>query len=412
MDCGRYCSTLLRRTPLSRLLTVLGVAVALVGALPVAAQDLTFTGQVRPRFEVRDPTGATGTQQWTSARTRIGVRALLENNVWAFVQLQDVRLWGEETGTLSDGAADGFDLHQGFLQIGQDDSPRSLRAGRFEQNYGGQRLIGAVDWAQQAQAFDGVRGRLNTENGWQLDGFAFQLSESFAPSATTDRTLLGSWITHTRENGALVDVYALRLDERAAGIDNDLITLGARHVGKVGEFDYRAEGSFQTGDRGSQDVSAWMFGARLGRAFDGGRVRITGWFDQLSATDPDGTDDGAFDTLFGTNHKFYGFADLFLNPRVQTGGRGLRDAAIKTSFRLADDWTLGADLHRLSVVEDRALPTSTLGDELDLTLTHPISRGLTATGGYSWVRAGDALGPVRGINQNVSFGYLMLNLHF
>lgn len=407
-------SSLRRRARACRrgVLRLLGASLGLLAAAPIAAQDLTILGQVRPRFEVRDPAGAAGTQQWTSVRTRIGVRALLEDDVWAFVQLQDVRFWGEETGTLSDDAADGFDLHQGFLQIGRDDSPRSLRAGRFEQNYGGQRLIGAVGWAQQAQSFDGVRGRLNTTSGWQLDGFAFQLSESSAPSATTDRTLLGSWITHTRSDGSLIDLYALRLEERSTGVDNDLITLGARHVGQVGGFDYRAEGSFQVGDRAGMDVSAWMFGARLGRAFDQGRVRVTGWFDQLSATDPDGTDDGAFDTLFGTNHKFYGFADLFLNPRVQTGGRGLRDVALKTSFRLADDWTLGADLHRLSVVEDRALPTSTLADELDLTLAHPISTGLTATAGFSWVKAGDALGPVRGISQNVSFGYLMLDLHF
>ena len=59
-----------------------------------------------------------------------------------------------------------------------------------------------------------------------------------------------------------------------------------------------------------------------------------------------------------------------------------------------------------------ALPTSLLGDEIDLTLVHPISSGLTATGGYSWVRVGDAMGPVRGISTNVSFGYLMLDLRF
>ena len=275
MDCDQS-APIRRRTGVTPLLTFAALAAGLLGAQPVSAQNLTFEGQVRPRFEVRDPSGAAGTQQWTSSRTRLSVRALLENNVWAFVQMQDVRIWGEETGTLSDDSADGFDLHQGFLQIGRDDSSRSLRAGRFEQAYGGERLIGAIGWAQQGQAFDGVRGRLNTESNWRLDGFALQLSESSAPSVTADRTLVGSWITHSRESGALIDLYALRLEERDGGIDNDLITFGARHVGQISGFDYRAEGSFQTGDRGGRDVAAWIMGARLCRAFNEGKVRITG----------------------------------------------------------------------------------------------------------------------------------------
>lgn len=57
---------------------------------------------------------------------------------------------------------------------------------------------------------------------------------------------------------------------------------------------------------------------------------MTLWYDHLSGDDDpsDGTV-RVFDTLFATNHKFYGLADYFLNIPVQTVGRGLQDLALK-----------------------------------------------------------------------------------
>ena len=41
----------------------------------------------------------------------------LPKNLSAFVQIQDVRLWGSESNTLGDFSADGLDLHQGSASI-------------------------------------------------------------------------------------------------------------------------------------------------------------------------------------------------------------------------------------------------------------------------------------------------------
>ena len=37
----------------------------------------------------------------------------------AFAQIQDVRVWGEETNTLADFSADRFDLHQAWVELGR-----------------------------------------------------------------------------------------------------------------------------------------------------------------------------------------------------------------------------------------------------------------------------------------------------
>jgi hypothetical protein len=212
--------------------------------------------------------------------------------------------------------------------------------------------------------------------------------------------------------GRALDLYALWLDEEGLAGDDEVLTGGLRYVGRDGPWSYRAEGSFQAGERADRDVRAWMAALRAARSFDDGRHEVELWYDHLSGGSPDDADDEAFDTLFGTNHKFYGYADLFLNLPVQTDGRGFRDLAVKTRWTLAPGWSLEADLHRFLVAEDQGLVDGHLGDELDVVIAHPLTPGLTLSGGVSQVWAGDALGPVRGISEDVQFGYLMIDLVF
>jgi hypothetical protein len=407
-----------RQTGAARLLR--GAILSLVACGLVAAdasralaQDATLSGQVRPRFEYRDPTQTGGAaESYTIGRTRLAAEVRLERDIWGFVQLQDVRIWGEESSTAGDFRADGLDLHQGFLQFGAEDAGRSLRIGRFQQNYGGQRLVGALDWAQQARAFDGARARVRLGDAVTLDGFAFQLSESASIVRELDATFTGAHAVWEVAGGRSLDLFAFWLDEELAAGDNEILTTGLRYVGDEGPWSYRVEGTLQTGERAGRDVQAWMAAVRVGRSLAGGRHTLTAWYDHLSGGAPDDVDDGAFDTLFGTNHKFYGYADLFLNLPVQTDGRGFRDVALKSTWTLAEGWSLQANLHRFLVDEDAGLDDGHLADELDVVLTHPLVPGLTLSGGLSQVWAGDALGPVRGIAENVHFGYLMIDLAF
>ena len=124
------------------MLLILALSPALI--LPLGAQEVTVSGQLRPRHELRYP-AAPGGKQFTSMRAH----AALENDISVFIQLQDVRIWGEETNTLGDFDADHLDLHQGYVDIKRfNDSPLAARVGRQEVNLGGQRLVGAAGWTQ------------------------------------------------------------------------------------------------------------------------------------------------------------------------------------------------------------------------------------------------------------------------
>ena len=390
--------------------------VAAVGLQPavLAAQELTFGGQLRPRFETRDPGTPDGrAQAFTSLRTRLSVEAAVRPGITAFVQLQDVRLFGEETSTLGDFDADAFDVHQAWAELGTDADLVGLRVGRQEAAYGGERLVGAVNWTQQARSFDGARVRIGQAGARaRLDAFAFQLAESASAVHEADAAFLGGYGTLDVGSDRSLELYALWNRAEAGDADTDQLTTGLRYVATTGAVEYRVEGALQTGERAGRDVDAWFVGLRAGADVAGGDGRITLWYDHLSGGDPSDDEVGSFSTLFATNHKFYGFADLFLDIPLHTAGRGLRDVAVKGAWFPAERWRVGLDLHHFRVAEDAGLESGHLANETDLTLSYDLGSGARLTGGFSWVAEGDALAPVRGIGEDVTFGYLMLDVPF
>ena len=387
----------------------LPVAIGLLAlATPLAAQTVTAGGQVRPRFENRDTDGAV---RFTSMRVRAHIEAGLERDVRVFIQLQDVRLWGEEGNTLTDFRADNFDLHQGYLEAGLgDDAWLRARIGRQETNLGGQRLVGAVGWVQQGRSFDGLRVRASRSWG-TLDFLGYTLSEQSLAGAS-DAELFGAYgvVDVSDEND--LDLYALHTSDLGSP-DHSQTSLGARFHGSSSRITYRGELTYQTGERAGQDVSAYMFGARAGTSFNEGRGSVTLWYDYLSGDDDPG--DGevkVFDTMFATNHKYYGFADLFLNIPAHTGGLGLQDIAIKTSHRIRDATRVAVDLHRFSGAQEGPLADNSFGQEIDITLNHRYAEGLGATVGLSQVFVGDGLVDLGRFDDDVTFFYIMLDASF
>lgn len=377
-----------------------------------AAQEVRLGGQVRPRLEIRDPLPGGGAEAFTSMRVRAALDAHLESGIRAFVQVQDVRFWGEENGTLADFRADGFDLHQGWVELGDGAGAfRSVRVGRQEAAFGGERLIGAVGWTQQGRAFDGVR--LSTGRGPLIvDLVAFQVGESAAPTRAEDAGVVGAYGVWTLDEERSVDLYVIGDLEDGDGGTRDA-TFGARYAAASGPWRYRLEGSGQLGTRVGRDVAAFMVGLRAGRSFSEGRARATLWYDYLSGDETPATGDvGAFRTLYATNHKFYGYADLFLDVPAQTGGRGLQDPAVKLSFEPVEAWSAGADFHAFRLARAGGGIDGRLGEELDLTLTHRYAEGVTLQAGFSQVWGGPGLRDLGRLTGDLQFAYVMLSAVF
>jgi hypothetical protein len=396
---------------------IVGLAMAmLILATALAAQEASLSGELRPRFEVRDPVGALGTVEFTSMRSRVSLQVALEHGLTAFFQLQDVRTFGEEASTL-DGSANGLDLHQGWIEMGDPATDRwSLRVGRQEAAYGGERLVGVVNWAQQARSFDGARTRFRPSPDVVVDGLAFRVSDALASGTGVDESLYG--IYSTMEARGTLDLFALwSAREQPAGA-RDLVTLGGRWAAGQGPLRWRVETAYQTGDAEgplgtSRDIAAFMLGARVGTRINDD-IGATLWYDYLSGDDDPGDDViRTFDTMFATNHKFYGYMDFFVDIPASTNGRGLHDLALKGTYDVRDGHTLAADLHMFRLAAADGLDAARIGEELDITYRWAYAPGVTVTGGLSYFLAADAWSAGLGNpDENQVWGYVMLDVTF
>ena len=373
--------------------------------------DITFSGQVRPRFESREPVDGSW-DSFTSMRVRANVSVALERGIKVFIQVQDVRLWGEETNTLTDFRADNFDLHQGYIEVGElPYLDGSLKVGRQEMAFAEQRLIGSVNWAQQGRSFDGIR--LSTAvAGHTLDIFGMKLAENTASTQTGDANLLGAYSTVRMGAKGNLDLFWLYNEAFAAGSTKQS-TVGFEWVNIYDRIYVRLEGSYQFGERDGSDVSAYMFGARFGTSVVEEGLGVTLLYDYLSGDpDPSGGDAKVFSTLFATNHAFYGAADLFLNIPAHTGGHGLQDAAARFSFNLKEGMRAGADIHFFRAANQGTLSTARFGEEIDFSVTYRYSQALSIVGGYSLIQAGDGLKELGRLTENSQWTFLMANVNF
>ena len=101
-----------------RLVTVLALIMAL--AVPLQAKtDLSFSGQIRNQsFAVKTSFNPSAEfQTYDLLRTRFNVKALVEDNVTAFVQFQDSRTYGIDGYSGTTKAGNNVDLHQAYFAV-------------------------------------------------------------------------------------------------------------------------------------------------------------------------------------------------------------------------------------------------------------------------------------------------------
>ena len=327
---------------------------------PVVGLD----GQVRLRGEWDGRSTGVDPDAATLSRIRVGVRAQLESWIRAYVQLQDARAWGTEGNTLTDASADQFDLHQGFVELGKP-SQIVARLGRQEVMLGDERLVGAVGWTNTARSFDGARvtGRAGDfewtvlwMNVAERDALAATgLDPQANQGANDDGWLLGGFAARSIPGGA-IELTALA--DRDAATDESY-TVNLRAHGDAGLISYEAAGALQFGP----DREAYFASGKLGVAHGSGTVALQ--LDYLSGDDdPTDAERKAFNTLYATNHKFYGYMDYVIAVPGQTGEAGLIDAMARAAVRLTPRWTMNVDLHRFGTAVERAGQRA-LGTELD-----------------------------------------------
>ena len=385
------------------------------------AADVTFSGQMRTRYEVNeqglnnanDFNNNSDASDWIGARVRLNANVNINDSTSAFIQMQSTRQWAAGQGGATGGGTGSTNasftasdsdqsvgLHQAYFTLKNFAAmPVDLKLGRQQIVLDGHRLYGHTGWTTGAQTHDALRLTHKHDN-MAISFFYIAASEDgvSTQAAASANDEIDNYVLHFNYKGLMGGnfsaIYSALHDpcgnnsNCAATQPNDIYTIGFRQAGQLFGIDYRGEYYHQYGDA-NQDASsltngttagvgvdrdAYMFGVRIGKTFKNVSMKpsLTLWYDYLSGTeDSDLTKANpeyrSFNTLFDTGHKFYGFMDLYLGvgggaENNGTAGLGFQDLAIKTKLHPMPGWTLKADYHWFSVAEGtQANPARGLG---------------------------------------------------
>ncbi len=417
--------------------SILAFFILLVFCSSLFAQEIKFNAQVRYRAEYDKNGGSFSTANFQNAvagnnfellRTRFGVMLDSGNDITGYIQLQDARKFGEEYSTM-EAVADRFDLHQGYIHIKNlFDKEFNLKLGRMEIILGNQRLVGAVGWSNTGRSFDGAMLCYHGET-YNMKFFHTKVNEN-TPNTDYDPDEYFSGLFYSLKQSEIrkINLFGFlnfnnnRVPSGVNEDDRQLIrfTTGFDYTANRDMFDYEVEAAFQLGkeyevalDR-RLDVSAFMFGARGHYKFDHEKKPFIGLgFDYLSGDD-DPIDDKmkSFNTLYATNHKFYGYMDYFTSFPNSVFGFGLSDFFVTGGLTFSENASLRADWHYFNHAEKDFYDNQYLGNEFDLTYMYNFRETVDVQLGGSFFLPGDV--PKR-IDKNDEPGwwtYLMVAYNF
>lgn len=450
--------------------TSITVCLCLLSVLPtsLSAQEVApkpaypsfqLSGQVRYRGELdgRFFDAAAKPLFLNLLRTQIGVKALLNDDITAFAQIQDSRNFGEEQdgswrGTL-DGRADNLDLRQAWLEWRNFLAPNlTLKLGRQTFSTNNERLIGSLDWHNIGRSYDGATLIYTTTDKWQARAFGFLLGNDELLMTSADRqnpqALLGIDVTIPWQQALNVYLYHDRAERKvrpsaftAMGDSTTFqrYTAGLYLKNSIDGWEYEFEGAYQFGTK--QDVPS------LGQTASIGAYLITGYFGKrfVSASQSASVGVGVdfytgddtstpnktegFNHLTTTIHKFYGYMDFL--PFTILPSVGLRRAPAITNFGLLDPYlriTYSPDTktdlyvagHYFLAQQSQSFPSSiankAIGIEIDATINYKITSFLSAQMGVSAFLPGEIMRETnasRGLGRDIGYwSYAMLTATF
>jgi hypothetical protein len=288
----------------------------------------------------------------------------------------------------------------------------TLRVGRQEMQYGRQRLVSPLDWANTRRTFDGAR-LIAKSGGVRADAFYSRLvgvQRDEFNDGDSGQDLYGVYATGKVEPWvATADAYWLGLDKEVARFSSvtnseERQTLGGRLAGACGDsgFDYDVEAAYQFGDFGDADVSAWMAAIEVGYKVPECPVesRLYAGYDYASGDDDRGDGDiGTFNQLYPLGHAYFGMIDAVGRQNVQDFTAGIEAKPLaKLKTRLEAHYFLKAeeedalyDAGGNPVAAANVPGEDEIGQEVDLTAEYAFDAHMKLAGGVGRLFAGDAI---------------------
>lgn len=368
--------------------------------------QFTLDAQLRPRYEFRhgyktlfpdneDPAS------FISQRTRLNTRFTTQKYDF-YVSIQDVRVWGD-VPQLNTADANGLTLHEAWGKL-LFNPEFSLKLGRQEIAYDDERILGRVDWAQQARSHDAaIIGY--TKNRFSMDmAYAFnQDAEALTGhdlTTNTYKSLFYIWAHHEWEEFSASLLFlnnGLQYLSETDAVGNETRysqTLGSHLTYKRNKLALAANAYYQFDkDVANNSLNAILLSLDVNYKVSN-LTAITIGTEYLSGNDngmPENGKNNAFTPFYGTNHKFNGYMDYFYVGNYLDNS-GLLDLYARAKFTLSEKSVIDFHLHNFSAAADiSGIDSKQLGVEFDLVYSYQFIESVSMQGGYSQMLAAEGL---------------------
>jgi len=395
--------------------------------------DLKYSvgGELRYRYmdeRNRLRPGGPGQSNYQLWRFTPFLQANYNDFIGGYVQAIDASMFGLDapyTPTVLD--VNRTDLLQCYAELNLGDvgdGKLKYRYGRQFLQYGGQRVLSSLAWANTYRNFEGHK-LMYTSSDWDIDAFAMQSLNGTSGSqnrpysfdqADQSRWISGVYSTWKGWESSTVDFYYLYFDEQEPSpgfMDGTRSTIGSRYAGKhpvkdgkslVGTWNWDVEGAYQFGEDKfgplpARSVQAGMIGALGGYTFETPKWKPSlGGIFYWGSGDKDPTTGtiNTYNILYPLNHAYWGQID-------NLGGQNLLDYGVQATVKPTEKLSVVTQWHYfeqaqasnvLYNVAGTPLPGSgspKLGNELDFVGTWTYSKAFNLQAGYFWFFYGDAI---------------------
>lgn len=279
--------------------------------------------------------------------------------------------------------------------------------GRQKLSIGSERLVASGDWGNRQRVFDGVY-----VSGKDWEAFGAEISMNSPP--VPDARIAG--VTKKWRGGQSLLLYK---HNRTPKGEDRVWTLDHIYKRTLDKLDVDLEGAYQLGRKGDIDHEAWAIHAAVGY-----RPRpSTRFFAEFNAGSGGASlhKSRAFDSLFPSNHQFYGSMDMI-------GWKNMQEFAVGVEHRFNKATTGKLAYRRFTLQDSRDAwygpggspnrwgggdfvdPTGrsgrNLGQEIDLEFTHRPSGNWSFSAGVGVFLPGSFVENVSGKRDRQWWGYV------
>lgn len=391
--------------------------------------EFNISMQIRPRAEYRN--GALNPRsEGEEAAAFINNRARLSmeykrSDLSMKISAQHVGVWGQDPQVDKNGR---FIMNEAWAKLNFG-TGFFAQLGRQNLAYDDERILGALDWNVAGRYHDALKlGYADNVNQLHLI-LAFNQNDEkpkggtfYRDGAQPYKNMQTLWY-HYAASECPFNASLLFMNLGWETGDAATQASHTRYMQNFGTYltyqpakAWDLQGSFyyQTGkNKAAMSVSAFMASAKVTYTINK-QWNIYAGYDYLSGDNGEGDKFKAFDPLYGTHHKFYGFMDYFYaSSFIDKLAPGLQDAQLGAMYKVSSKVNMQLNYHYFATAAKLDDVKKGLGSEIDYQLDWTIMKDVKLSAGYSFMLGTKSMDIVKGGNHKrwQDWGWLSLNIN-